>query len=211
VTVDLLIVDVTLIEARSPQYVFAEDRAAARWLTDQPGRFRVYSPSYSLPQHVAERYGLKLADGVDPLQLKPYADYLTRAAGMPSRQGYSVTLPPFPEGGDVQTALADVIPDTEMLGQLGVRYVAAAFPITHHRLTLVRRFDDTHLYRNEDARPPARRGSPPRIALATGEILFQYRPWAIYAGSVLSGLTLVGIGIALWGTHQRSMAERPSA
>ena len=41
---------------------------------EQPGPFRVYSPSYSLPQHVAQRAGLELADGVDPMQVASYAD-----------------------------------------------------------------------------------------------------------------------------------------
>jgi hypothetical protein len=204
VTVDLLIVDATLIEARSSEDVFAEGRPVARWLADQSGRFRVYSPSYSLPQHVAERYGLELADGVDPLQLKPYADYLTRAAGLPSRQSYSVTLPPFPEGSDIQSALADATPDVEMLAQLGVRYVAAAFPIAHERLTFVRRFGDTHLYRNEVAHLPAEGGSPPRVALVNGEVLFQYRTWPVYSGWAVSGLTLTGMAIASWWTRRRS-------
>ena len=204
VALDLLTVDATLIEARTPQEVFAEGRAAAEWLADQSGRFRVYSPSYSLPQHVAERYGLELADGVDPLQLKPYADYLTHAAGLPSRREYSVTLPPFPADSDVQTALADAAPNTEMLGQLGVRYVAAAFPMRHSRLSLVRRFDDTHLYRNEEVRPPAERGSPPTVALANGKVLFRYHLWPVYSGWVLSGLTLIVVTVAFWRTHRCS-------
>ncbi len=193
VALDLLVVDFSLIETRSPKEVFAQGHAAAEWLADQPGRFRIYSPSYSLPQHVAEQHALELADGVDPLQLRPYADYLTGAAGLQDRQGYSVTLPPFPEGGDVRTALANASPNTEMLGQLGVRYVAAAFPITHRRLDLVRRFDDVYVYKNEDARPVTGEASDPRIILADGRVLFRYRPWAVYGGVGISGLTLLGV------------------
>jgi hypothetical protein len=197
VALDLLVVDFTLIEARPAEDIFDEGRAAAEWLAGRPGRFRVYSPSYSIPQHVAERYRLELADGVDPLQLQPYATYLTAAAGLQGQQGYSVTLPPFPEGSDVRTALADVVPDTEMLGQLGVRYVTAAFPIAHRRLTFVSRLDDVYVYQNEDARPPAGEPSAPRILLADGKELFRYRPWAVYSGLALSCLTLIGMAIGV--------------
>ncbi|MCK4452248.1 MAG: hypothetical protein KAX26_16880, partial [Anaerolineae bacterium] len=192
VAVDLLVVDVTLVGARSPEEVFADGRAAAEWLAVQPGRFRVYSPSYSIPQHVAELYGLELADGVDPLQLASYADYLTRAAGL-EPQGYSVTLPPFPEGADVRTALKDTVPDTEMLGLLGVRYVAAAFPVADNGLQLVDRFDGVYLYQNQGAQPVVNAGLDGGITLADGTALFRYRLWAVYAGWAVSGVTVVGL------------------
>jgi len=182
VAVDLLVVDATLVGARSPEEVFADGRAAAEWLAVQPGHFRVYSPSYSIPQHVAELYGLELADGVDPLQLHAYAGYLTRAAGL-EVQGYSVTLPPFPEGADdVHTALKDAVPDAEMLGLLGVRYVATAFPVADRRFQLVNRFDGVYLYRNERAQPVVDAGLDGGIVLADGTVLFRYRPWTVHAG-----------------------------
>jgi hypothetical protein len=198
IAVDLLIVDATLIEGRPPDAVFADGRAAAGWLAARnDGRFRTYSPSYSIPQHVAERYSLHLADGVDPLQLQAYADYLTRAAGLEPDMEYSVTLPPFPEGSDVRTALKGITPDAKMLGQLGVRYVVAAFPITHDQLTPVDQFDDVYLYRNEEAE--LRPITPERsIMLADGTTLFHYRPWPVYAGWAVSGLTMLGLLIA-WG------------
>ena len=197
VAVDLLIVDVTLVGARSPEEVFADGRAAAEWLAMQPDRFRVYSPSYSIPQHVAELYGLELADGVDPLQLASYADYLTRAAGL-EPQGYSVTLPPFPEGADVRTALKDTVPDTEMLGLLGVRYVAAAFPVADNGLQLVDRFDGVYLYQNEETQPVVNAGLDGGITLADGTALFRYRLWAVCTGWAVSGVTVVGLLVCLF-------------
>jgi heme exporter protein D len=196
VAVDLFVVDVTLVEARPPEEIFADGREAAEWLAAQPGRFRVHSPSYSVPQHVAERYGLELADGVDPLQLRVYADYLTRAAGL-EPQGYSVTLPPFPEGADVRTALQDVVPDVEMLGLLGVRYVAAAFPIADGKLHLVGQFDGVYVYRNEGAEPLAGTASGGDIVLSDGRTLFRYRPWPAYAGWAASGVTVIAL-LAAW-------------
>jgi hypothetical protein len=199
VALDLWIVDVTLIEARSPERVFEEGRAVAQWLADQPGRFRVYSPSYSLPQHVAERYGLRLADGVDPLQLRVYADYLTRAAGLDSPPGYTVTLPPYPEGSDVQTALEDACPRADALGLLGAEYAAAAFPIdcgqhaANDSWELVDQLDGAYVYQNKDARPIPDTGSDMTIMLADGSELFRYDPQPVYWGWGVSGATLLGM------------------
>jgi hypothetical protein len=192
VAVDLLVVDTTLVEARSPGRVFADGRAAAERLAAQPGRFRVYSPSYSIPQHVAELYGLELADGVDPLQLRVYADYLTHAAGL-EPGGYSVTLPPFLGEGDVSTALAGVAPDAEMMGQLGVRYVAAAFPVVDQAWRSVGLFEKVFIYENDRARPlPEIRGAG-SVVLADGTTLFQYQPRAVYVGWAISGVMAVGL------------------
>ncbi len=202
VAVDLLVVDATLVGARSPEEVFADGRAAAEWLAAQPGHFRVYSPSYSIPQHVAELHGLELADGVDPLQLHTYADYLTRAAGL-EPQGYSVTLPPFPEESDVHTALEDAVPDAEMLSLLGVRYVAAAFPVADRRFQLVDRFDGVYLYRNERAQPVVDAGLDGGIVLADGTVLFRYRPWAVHAGWAVSAGTGVSL-LAGWLRRRRA-------
>jgi hypothetical protein len=199
VIVDLLVVDVTLVEARSPEEVFADGRAAAEWLAAQSGHFRVYSPSYSIPQHVAELYGLELAEGVDPMQLRVYADYLTRAAGL-ELQEYSIALPPFPEGnGDIRTALNGVTPNAGMLGQLGVRYVVAAFPITSHELQLVGQFEDVYIYENDQVRSLPETSGTGSVVLADGTALFQYRPWAVYAGWAVSGVTIIGLlVIGLW-------------
>jgi hypothetical protein len=196
VIIDLLVVDVTLIEARSPEEVFADGRAAAEWLakqwmSTQCDRFRIYSPSYSIPQHVAELYGLELADGVDPLQLRVYADYLTRAAGL-EPQGYGVTLPPFPEGDDIRTALKDEVPDAEMMGLLGVKYAATAFPMADGEWQLVRQFEEIYVYENLQARPlpEMREGG---IVLADGTTLFEHHPWPIYTGWAVSGVTVVSL------------------
>ncbi len=142
---------------------------------------------------MAERYGLALADGVDPLQLRAYADYLTRAAGLdPDAFGYGVTLPPFPgEAEDLRTALQGVTPDVDMLGQLGVRYVVAAFPIDAEGLELAGRFDEVYVYRNLQAR--AMLGGGRRIVLANGDLLFAYEPRPVYVGWAISGVTLAAL------------------
>jgi hypothetical protein len=148
-----LAVDRTLFAFRSVESVMSESKAAAEYLSARPGLFRVYSPSYSLPQQTAAMAGLQLADGVDPLQLASYVAYMRPATGVPFT-GYSVTLPPFADG-DPTTANAAFRPDAALLGRLNVRYVAAEFDLPVEGLQLEAQFGATRLYRNLRAAPRA--------------------------------------------------------
>jgi hypothetical protein len=146
-------VNASLLSFRPQEIVLSEGEEIATFLADQPGRFRVYSPSYSLPQHTAARYELALADGVDPMQLAAYAELMDAATGVP-RSGYSVTLPPF-AGGEPEVDNAAYRPDPDLLGLLNVRYVAAEFDLPVDGLVLMERYGATRLYENALALPRA--------------------------------------------------------
>ncbi|MCZ7553266.1 MAG: YfhO family protein [Anaerolineales bacterium] len=149
-------VDRTLFTIHPAAQVLAEKAALAqrlKQLEEKEGVFRVYSPSYSLPQQTAALNGLELADGVDPLHLQAYAEFMRRATGVP-QSGYSVTLPPF-ANGDPQTANQAYQPDPEMLGLLNVRFVASEFELTADGLVFEGRDGATYLYRNLLAQPRA--------------------------------------------------------
>ena len=145
--------DRTLFWPRPAEQALAEGRPLAEYLAAQGGDFRVYSPSYSLPQQTAATYGLQLADGVDPLQLQQYVHFMERASGVPST-GYSVTLPPFASGQPDSDNIA-YRPDPRQLGLLNVRYVAAEFDLPVRGLDLEQQFGSTRLYRNLYALPRA--------------------------------------------------------
>jgi hypothetical protein len=149
--VDWAGLDRTLFAPRSLQSVLAEGKPAAEYLAARPGVFRVYSPSYSLPQQTAASAGLQLADGVDPLQLASYVAFMQSASGVPSA-GYSVTIPPF-NTGDPATANSAYRPDAELLGRLNVAYVAAEFDLAVEGLEFEAQFGATRLYRNLLAAP----------------------------------------------------------
>jgi hypothetical protein len=138
---------------REKKEVLAEGRAAAEYLKQQSGLFRVYSPSYSIPQQTAGVYGLQLADGIDPLMLQSYAKFMIDASGVP-RKGYSVTLPPL-EGEDIHQANRQFTPNAHLLGLLNVRYVAAEFPLQTDGLQLIKQTGSTFIYENEYALPRA--------------------------------------------------------
>lgn len=126
---------------------------AAEFLAAQSGDFRVYSPSYSLPQQSAAFYDLSLADGVDPLQWRAYAEFMAQASGVPA-DGYSITLPPFVADAPAR-ANANFVPDAAQLGLLNVRYVAAEFDLAAAGLKLVEQLDQTRIYENALVLPPA--------------------------------------------------------
>jgi hypothetical protein len=145
--------DRTLFWPRPAEKVLEEGRPLAQYLAAQGKDFRVYSPSYSLPQQSAASYGLQLADGVDPLQLQTYVHFMEQASGVPS-PGYSVTLPAF-ANGEPASDNASFRPDPHKLGLLNVRYVAAEFDLPVKGLQLEQQFVSTRLYRNLEALPRA--------------------------------------------------------
>jgi hypothetical protein len=236
----LLLVDSSLITA---QPVVASP--AAGWLGQRPGVWRVYSPSYSVPQLDAVWHGLEQADGVNPLQLADTMAYMDFATGV-AREGYSVTTPPLQ--GDVATANAGAVPDPERLGRLNVRYIASAFDIQAGGLEPVARIGNTRIYENMLDQGRVRGGelvswSPNRIHVSTlgpgrvtlaevwypgwvatldgapaeiardglfrsvtaraggQDLIFEFRPATVYAGSVLS---LFGALAAAYGLRRRA-------
>ena len=153
ICLDLGLVDRSLFAMRDVSQVTGQAVEVAGYLAGQPGLFRVYSPSYSIPQQTAARYQLQLVDGVDPLQLQGYVAYMERATGVP-RQGYSVTLPPF-SNGEPRLDNQDYQPNPHLLGLLNVRYLAAEFDLEDGGLELVGRYGNTRLYKNSYAYPRA--------------------------------------------------------
>ncbi|HUF38282.1 MAG TPA: hypothetical protein VMN57_07155 [Anaerolineales bacterium] len=143
--VDLFAAAWTVAAPRPAEEVFSEGAAAAAWLAGQTGDFRIYSPSYSLPQHTAVRYDLEMASGVDPLQLSAYAGFMAEASGVP-RNGYSIPLPPV--DGEIASANREAIPDPELLALLNVKFVAAEFDLDPDGLALASRFGETRIYEN---------------------------------------------------------------
>ncbi|MCC6146502.1 MAG: YfhO family protein [Anaerolineaceae bacterium] len=146
IVIDLNTVDFTLVRFKHVDDGQYESTRAARYLDAQEGIFRVYSPSYSIPQQIAAVYGLELADGIDPMQLREYADYFTRASGVPYT-GYSVTLPPFATG-DPRTDNRLYLPDTKKLGLLNVQFVVSGYDLLSDGLRLRVKYGETRVYEN---------------------------------------------------------------
>jgi hypothetical protein len=151
---DLWSFDRSLLLVQSSEQAFAPQREVAEYLASQEGLFRVYSPSYSLPQHLAAHSGLQLVDGAEPVHLWRYDRFMALAGGYPF-PGFSVTIPPFPPDQDLAQAHRDTRPNLTLLGLLNVRFLAAEFPMNYEDLTLLKVMGRTHVYENERALPRA--------------------------------------------------------
>jgi hypothetical protein len=113
--------------------------------------FRVYSPTYSLQQQVAEAYNLRLFGGVDPFQISGIVSTVEQGSGV-EHFGYSVVLPPLVGvvGDDLSTANQGADPNTSVLGQWGVTHVVSAVPLDLPTLQLVDQIEGVYLYANLD-------------------------------------------------------------
>jgi hypothetical protein len=155
--VDLWSMGRSLLTLRSAEEVFAEGRGVAAYLAAQEKPFRVYSPSYSVRQHVGAYLGLEQLDGVDPLQLRWTARFMALAGGY-EVAGYGVTIPFFPDGVDIHVAWRDVLPDAALLGLLNGRFLVAAFPLPGSGdldWELRAQVEDSYVYENRRCLPRA--------------------------------------------------------
>ena len=153
VAIDLIWLNLSILEVRPMETALSERSGLAMKLVAQRDGERTFSPSYSLPQQTAAAYGLELAEGVNPLQLRAYRDFMSAAVGF-SASGYSVTLPPFPSGDP--SAPWPMSLDTQRLGLLGVGDILAEYPIAAAEgLELEATVEGVYWYRNRDVRPRA--------------------------------------------------------
>lgn len=151
---DMLWIDRTLVEGRSPRVWLDPYRDLAEFLQSD-GVVRVYSPSYSLPQQAAARWSIAQFGGVDPFQMAAYVEAFEAATGV-AAHGYSVTLPAYDlanAGGRTEAEILasanhDAPIDPALLGQWLVTHVVAAYPIEAEGLVLAAQIGDVYVYRN---------------------------------------------------------------
>jgi hypothetical protein len=143
---DIAFSDVNLIYFRSESVALLDGYIEVKSIRETKMDFREFSPSYSIPQHTAAYYGLELADGIDPLQLRNYSEFV-QLANSRLPDGYSVTLPPFENGNPIVDNIG-IKPDAKTFGLLNVKYLVSAFPITMNDWELVKRTKNSYVYFN---------------------------------------------------------------
>ncbi|HEY9077116.1 MAG TPA: YfhO family protein [Anaerolineaceae bacterium] len=147
--IECIIVDATTVSFVEKQRIIASKKEIITQLIDlndtQP--YRIYSPSYSISQSIAVDNGLELADGVNPMQLRSYWEFMQIATGVQSAR-YSVTIPPF-ENGDPETANEAAIPDAKLLGKINVKYLVSAYPIHSDGFVLLWNKENQYIYQNQ--------------------------------------------------------------
>jgi hypothetical protein len=142
----------SILEVRSMEGVSLSRKVVNEISESGTGLMRIFSPSFSIPQHVAAIEQFQLADGVNPLQLSVYWSYMGDAIGF-DKEEYSVTLPPYPEGEVDQIAYSNL--NSQALGSLNVATVVSDFPLSSTGLTEVSRIEGIVIYQNINFRPRA--------------------------------------------------------
>jgi len=158
VAAELIWMDASLVVRRPADELFTDGWETALYLrSDTWGR--IYAPSFRPSPPVAATVGIRIANGVDPLQPADYADLVHRAAGIVEQQDYSVTLPALPEPkGDrndwqVATALQDASPEPWLLAALNVDMVVSQYPLRSIWLEELFQYEreELYIYRNRAA------------------------------------------------------------
>lgn len=145
--IELAGMDATLVQKKPPDEVIGSPSELLAYVLPEPAyEYRVYSPSFSLPQTVTAEAGLGLIDGIDPMQLASYVRLFSKASGVPI-DGYTVTLPPFTHGDPVNDNMS-FVPAADTLGLFNVKYVLSAFPLEVDQLKLVSNIDSVYVYDN---------------------------------------------------------------
>jgi hypothetical protein len=150
--IDLGLVNFTLVVARPGPTLDGTMASRVQAANSLAAGGRAFSPAYSLEQPLAAIQGLRLADGIDPLQLMSYRDFMAEAVGFPA-QGYSVTLPPYPNGDPAEPQKLKL--DAERLGVLDISLVASTYPLDQPGLEWLGFYDGAYFYRNPLARGEA--------------------------------------------------------
>jgi hypothetical protein len=111
--------------------------------------FRIFSPSYSIPQHLASRDGIEMVNGVDPLQLQSIQNFMQfRTISGTRLDGYNVAFPPFLTGKP-EVDNKDLFLEPDKLGLLNVRYVISTFPLDFIGLNLLNHTAEGFVYENK--------------------------------------------------------------
>lgn len=166
-----LILGLTLLDLGLNGYQTAHWRGADFWLeahrplaerlaAENPTR--IYSPTYSLEQQVAEAYHLRLLGGVDPFQLAGVVAGIEVGSGVTYKR-YNPVVPPL-EGieneADLAQANLQAIMNTQILAEWQVSHIISGHPLDNSRLKWLDTVNGVYIYQNLDY---AARSDSPRI------------------------------------------------
>jgi hypothetical protein len=154
VVLDLLPLAMGFMKGVDPQETFLKQDAVTRFLSSQPGDFRVYSPHHNLSYALSAELGIESIDGYLGLQLAHSTEIIKAASGC-QLEGYAGGVPPCLTAAIDPQAYRRARPDPELLGLLNVRYVTADFPLDVPGLEPVLVDGGTTVYENHRFLPRA--------------------------------------------------------
>jgi hypothetical protein len=154
---DLGAIGHSVIELRHADEVRQQGLAVVSLLAAQTcpgGLSRVYSPTFSIPQHTAVAQGLEHLDGIDTSQLRWTTHFVALAGDCPA-YGYSVTMPYLANGADPSDNCRQAVPNARLLGLLNVGSIVTEYPVQAPGLVLQGQTSNHYHYQNEHCMPRA--------------------------------------------------------
>jgi uncharacterized membrane protein (DUF441 family) len=146
---------------RGPDYWMTPHMALAERLQADNAQ-RVFSPSYSLEQQVAEQYQLQLFGGIDPFQLRGVTEAVGDATGIPTTD-YQVIVPPLvTTDTEAPYSINSLRLDFDRLQAWQVSHVVTAYPLQIPQLELLDTLNNVYIYRNTVFVPGTTVASIPR-------------------------------------------------
>jgi hypothetical protein len=142
VAVNLIVADEGLARVGDAR-AFVEPSDLERTAVEIAGPARIYGVEFNVQQWNAVALRTRLADGLHPLLLQPYVNFMERAGGY-AADGYHYQVPQEPGQ-----------PNARLLGLINVRVVLSRTPLTDPRFIEVGRVDGTFIYENPTNAGPA--------------------------------------------------------
>lgn len=139
---ELLFVGVLILTRKLPESGIKNSSEIYQFLKKDSERFRIYCTTGCLSIKEAVKIGKPVLGGNNPVQLKDYVNFVSRAAGY-QYDKYIPILPPyevFPQKPQ---------PDAELLGLLNTKYVLSPYPLEDKGLLLKEKMDEILIYENE--------------------------------------------------------------
>lgn len=103
---------------------------------------RAYCTTGCLDRLTAQRMGIALLGGNNPIQLKSFVEYLQQAGGY-KEQGYHPILPPYTVFNQRPQ------PDAEILGQTATKFVVSPYEFIDPNFSLIDQERNLRLYENK--------------------------------------------------------------
>jgi len=121
-----------------------------QYLSSDNDFFRVYCTSYCFNPQLIQKYNIQVLHGETPIQHASYVKFLQKA-GNYNFDEFAVIFPPY----QIWQVGIPPVPDTKILGDANVKYIASTYNLTDSNVQLLEQFDEILLYKNLSHRPRA--------------------------------------------------------
>lgn len=141
---ELIVIDFSLINKKNPGTGAKSSDKVYQFLEKDPGKFRLYCTTDCLDFKEAVKIGKASLGGNNPVQLRDYIKFLSKAAGYQYNK-YIPILPPY------EVFSTKPQPNAELMGLLNTKYILSPYPLSDQSFILKEKIKDIYIYENTKA------------------------------------------------------------